>query len=78
MAPDKSAGLPGASSRVNIWTTPPRIGVQPAPHGIALHPEEVRHLAASAGLLGPEEIQRWSAVVFLGLVLGGEERFALL
>jgi hypothetical protein len=34
-------------------------GVQPAPHGSAMPPEAVRHLAASAGLLGREEIQRW-------------------
>ena len=48
----------GLGDGQHLGHTSARGGVQLAPYSIAIHPEEVCHLTAGAGLLGLEQIQR--------------------
>jgi hypothetical protein len=62
----------GLGHRRPRGNAPLRIRGRPAPHGSAIDPEPASHLATGPGLLGPSEIERWSAWLCGRLWLGRE------
>jgi hypothetical protein len=67
----------GLGDRQQLEDAPLGLRDQPAPHGLAIDPQQARHLAARAGLLGPHEREGLPPLLLLRLSRSPEQLLQL-